>query len=182
MDYTGISVIVSIAALAAFLILLTALKYAMSDTFMRMRFIMTAFFVFIVFTLTVSFWPYAVVSLPFSASALIVGIVVGYFAAARQAQEKLLAQGVAYYMEHFAHVHLADVKTLQWWSVANIYSVAAALILINLVGLSNVIFVGREGWALVTCATGAFLVGTVAPYLVHLWSLPAGRQASDKQT
>lgn len=173
MSYNDISIIVSIAALAAFFMLSVALKYAVADTFARTRLVMTSFFVFIVFTLTISFLPYAVVSLPYAVPALVLGVVVGYFAAAKVAQERLALEGLEHYIEHFTHVHLADVATLQWWSVANVYSVAAALILINLVGLSNVIFAGRESWALATCAVGAFLVGAVVPYFLHLWRLSA---------
>ena len=80
-------------------------------------------------------------------------------------------------MEHFAHIHLGDIAQLQWWALINFYTVMAALLLINLVGLSTVIFEGRESWALATCAVGAFLLGSIAPYLAHLWSLPAGKQA-----
>lgn len=165
-----LNVIVVIAALAAFLILVTALKYAVPDNFSRTRLGMTAFFIFIVFTLTVSFWQYALVSLQFTVPAAAVGLVVGWAVGARGAQARLRAMGVRQYMEHFAHIHL-NTEGVQWWSLINFYSVAGALLLINLVGLSNVIYRGDAPWALAASVLGAFLLGSIVPYLAHLWSL-----------
>jgi len=91
----------------------------------------------------------------------------------RTAEEKLHAQGLRYYMKHFAHIHAFDLQNLTWWSVINFYTVMGGLLMINLVGLSNVIFDGAEGWAIATSAVGAFLIGTIIPYLFHLWSIRA---------
>lgn len=178
MDSSIITVTAAIAALAAFLILITALKYAISDAFIRTRLIMTAFVMFIVTTLTLSFWQYALMSLWFTVPAALLGVAVGYFAGVKAAQERLLMQGLEDYMAHFAHVHAADVKKLQWWSLINFYSIAGALLLINLVGLSSVIFAGREGWAMAACVFGAFLLGSVVPYLVHLWTINPTQNSS----
>lgn len=161
----------TIAALAAFLIFLTALKYAIADEFVRTRAIMTSFFLFIVFTLTLAFWPYTLASLPYTIPAAGIGIALGYFVAVKAAQERLLVEGVEHYLEHAMHVRLADLTALRWWSVINVYSIMGALLLINLVGLSTVWFVGRQSWAIATCAFGALLLGSIVPYLVHLWSL-----------
>jgi hypothetical protein len=132
---------------------------------------MTSFFFFIVFTLTISFWQYATATLPYAVPAFVVGVCVGYVLGVRTEQQKLRAQGLSYYMQHFAHVHLKDVASLTWWSLINFYSVMGGLLLINLVGLSTVIYHGNEDWAIVTSLFGAFLIGTIVPYLLHLWSI-----------
>ena len=93
-----------------------------------------------------------------------------------------MLEGFENYVEHFAHVHLADVTKLQWWSLVNFYSVTGALLLINFVGLSTVIFAGSETWAIATCVFGAFLIGTVAPYIIHLWSIRAAQNSSSIQS
>lgn len=170
-----IAITIAIAVLAAFFIFITALKYAVSNDFMRTRFIMTAFFCFIVVTLTLSFWRYTLHSLPFTIPAFGLGLVAGYVVGVREAQRKLMSRGVHWYREHFAHVHLADVRDFTWWSVINFYSVMGALVLINLVGASNVLFKGREPLAIATCVVGAFLLGTIAPYLIHLWRVKGAR-------
>jgi hypothetical protein len=171
MDQLLVSTTIAIAALAAFLIFITALKYAMADTFMRTRLIMTAFVLFIVIAITASFWRYTIPSLGFSVPALVLGMLVGHLIGVRAAQEKLVAQGVERYIEHITHVNLGDPQNLEWWSVINFYTIAGALVIINLLGLSVVLFNQSLMLALTTCAIGAFLVGTLVPYLVHLWSL-----------
>ncbi len=167
------SIVITIALLTFFLIFITALKFAIDDTFTRTRAIMTSFFFFIIATLTVSFWRFTLPTLPFTIPAFIAGAVVGYFLGVRAAEERLSAQGLSRYMEHFAHIHITDLRHLTWWSIINFYSVMGALLLINFVGLSTVIFKEAENWAIVTSVIGAFLLGTIAPYLVHLWSLSA---------
>jgi hypothetical protein len=171
MDQLLISTTVAIATLAAFLIFITILKYAMQDTFVRTRLIMTGFVAFVVIALTASFWRYTVLSLGFSLPALVVGMFVGHFVGVRAAQEKLLAQGMERYIEHITHVKLGDPQNLQWWSVINFYTIAGALVIVNLLGLSVVIFNQSQGLALTTCAVGAFLIGTLLPYLAHLWTI-----------
>lgn len=165
------SVLIAILALTVFLFLVSALAYAITNAFRRTTFVMTALFCFIVVTLTVSFWRYALVSLEFTIPAFFVGMALGYFIGVKAAKEKMMMLGAEHYVEHFAHVHIGDITRLHWWSVINFYSIVGALALINLVGLSNVIFEGRESWAMFACAFGAFLMGTVVPYLVHLWSI-----------
>lgn len=177
MESLYISTTVGIAALAAFLIYLTVLKYAVENNFVRTRLIMTGFFCFIVLTLTVAFWRYTLPSLWFSIPALVFGMLVGHFVGVRTAEERLMLEGAERYMEHFAHIHFADVKKLEWWSLINFYSIAGALVIINLLGLSVVIFDGGKSWALLTCGVGAFLLGTMAPYLIHLWSISKAQNA-----
>ena len=174
------SVTVTVAVLTVFLVFITALKYAVADEFVRTRLMMTAFFFFIVATLSVSFWQYALNTLPYTIPACFLGAILGYALGVRTEQYKLSTEGLTYYMQHFAHVHFKDMETFTWWSYINFYSVMSALVLINLVGLSNVIFHQAEDWAIATSVVGAFLLGTIAPYLTHLWSLPAGRQVSNK--
>lgn len=167
------SVTLTVAALAVFLIFITALKYAVEDSFSRARLGMTAFFCFIVATLTLSFSQYVFATLWFSVPAVIVGMLVGHFIGVKAAKEKLMLQGAEHYLDHLTHIHLADVANLQWWAFINFYSIIGALVLINLVGLSNVIMGGSEAWAVGTSAAGAFLIGTIFPYLVHLWRIRA---------
>lgn len=171
-------IIAAIAILTVFLGIISILRYAVPDRFTRNRLIMTLFFCFIVVTLTLSFWEYALTSLIFTIPAVTLGAVVGHFVGVKEAQEKLMLQGAEHYMEHFAHIHFEDVKNFQWWSLINFYTVAGALLLINFVGLSTVIFRGTQSWAIATCVFGAFLLGTVAPYLIHLWSIKAPQNTS----
>jgi hypothetical protein len=139
---------------------------------------MTFFFVFIVLTLSVSFWGLTLATLPYTIPAFGVGALMGYVLGVRTERQKLAMQGLGYYMEHFAHVHLHDFQSLTWWSFVNFYSVMGGLFLINLVGLSNVIFDGVEFFAIATSVFGAFLIGTIVPYLAHLWSIRVSDQES----
>jgi hypothetical protein len=173
------SIIITIALLTLFLCIITALKYAVADNFVRMRLIMTAFFVFIVATLTICFSDYFLATLPYTIPSGALGVGLGYLIGVRAAQAKHAAEGLAHYAEHFAHIHVRDIAEGNWWSVINFYSVASALVLINLAGLTTVLLHNLKPMALATSAFGAFLIGTIVPYLVHLWSLPAGRQASN---
>ncbi|HVU80055.1 MAG TPA: hypothetical protein VHD37_01690 [Candidatus Paceibacterota bacterium] len=172
------SITVTIAVLTVFLSFITALKYAVEDDFARTRLIMTAFFFFIVATLTVSFWKYTFDTLPFTTPAWLLGALIGYILGVRTEQAKLRMQGLTHYMQHFAHVHPTDFQNFKWWSVINFYSVMSALLLINLVGLSTVIFREAESWAIATSVMGAFLLGSIAPYLIHLWSIRSPQAAS----
>lgn len=171
----------AVAILAAFLVALTVIKYAVHSAFSRTRAIMTLFFLFIVATLTLAFWPFAVATLPFSIPAFALGCVIGYLFGVRAAEEKLSMQGIEHYMEHFAHIHVRELSRLTWWSVVNFYSIMGALVLINLIGFSTVFNRGEELWADITSATGAFLLGTIAPYLIHLWTIKK-RHARSKTT
>ncbi len=134
---------------------------------------MTTFFCFIVLTLTISFWQYTVQSLPFTIPAWCLGIAVGYWFGVRTEQQKLKMHGIEHYLEHFAHVHMTDITKLNWWSVINFYTIMGGLLLINLVGLSTVIFHNVEYSAIRTTGVGAFLLGTTLPYMIHLWSIKA---------
>lgn len=180
MEQLPMSVITVVAALTLFLTFITALKYGVRDNFTRTRLIMSAFFLFIVATLTTSYWPFFFATLPYTIPAGLVGVAIGYLIGVRAAQQKMNAQGVGHYIEHFAHIHSHELQNLSWWSVINFYSVMGALLLINLVGLTTVILHNLKPMALATSAFGAFLIGTIVPYLIHLWSLPAGRKVSGK--
>lgn len=173
------SIIIVLAALTLFLMVAVGLRYASSSTFVRIRLVMTLFFVFIVATLTISFWDVALQTLPYTVPSAFVGGVLGYVLGVQTERRKLSAQGMAEYMEHFAHIHFHDIKSLTWWSFLNFYSVMGALVLINLVGLSDVIFAGSETWAIATSVFGAFLIGSIVPYLFHLWSIKAAHQTSN---
>ncbi|HVV14960.1 MAG TPA: hypothetical protein VHD55_00960 [Candidatus Paceibacterota bacterium] len=167
------SITITVAALTVFLSIITALKYAIEDEFTRTRLIMTLFFLFIVATITISFWKYTLDTLPFTIPAWLLGALIGYLLGVRTEQAKLQAQGLTHYVQHFAHIHPTDFKKFTWWSVINFYSVMGALLLINLVGFSTVLYREVEPLAIATSVVGAFLLGTIAPYLLHLWSIKA---------
>jgi hypothetical protein len=171
MDHLPLSIIATIAVLTMFLVFITAIKYAVRNDFLRMRLMMTAFFFYIVAALTISFWPYALESLPFTAPAALLGALMGRVVGVRAAEHRLHSKGIEHYMEHFAHLHSDENKKIVWWSIINFYTVMSALILVNFIGLSTVIFSKAHDWAIVSSAFGALLLGTIAPYLVHLWSI-----------
>jgi len=169
-----------IALLTIFLVVSNSFKYMALSNFSRTRLTMTMFFFYIVLTLTIAFGDYAYATLPYAVPAFCVGIVAGYLFGVKAAEQKLRAQGMEHYLEHFAHVHLTDVTTFSWWSVINFYTVMGALLLINLVGLSRVIFATASYTVVRTSAVGALLLGTIVPYLLHLWSIKAPQSAKTK--
>ena len=170
------SIIFVIAVLTLFLSTAVALRYAIEDNFARTRFLMTGYFLFIVVTLTISFWEDTLVTLPYTIPSLFVGMLFGYLLGVRAAEQRIAMEGIAYYMKHFAHIHLGDWQHFTWWNFVNFYTVLGALILINLEGLANVIFGGSEMLSIVTAVVGALLIGSILPYLAHLWSLKAKDQ------
>lgn len=166
------AVILALALLALFLISLTIAKYAIPDNFTRTRVIMSALFLFIVMTLTVSFGSFAMLTLPYVVPAFVAGAFLGHIVGVRADRQKLMVQGLERYMEHFAHISHEDVKNFTWWSFVNFYSIMASLVLINLVGLTNVILKGSPALVIATSVVGAAFIGSIVPYLVHLWTLP----------
>jgi len=178
-----VSIILTIAVLTAFLSFITVLKYAIADEFVRTRLIMTAFFFFIVATLTICFWQFFFDTLPYTIPAGLFGVLVGYVIGVRAAEAKLAAQGAAYYVRHLTHIHVRDVIEGNWWAVINFYSVVAALVLINLVGLTTVLLHNLKPMALATSAFGAFLIGSIIPYLFHLWNIrvPLRRRTTKRE-
>ncbi len=177
MDQLPYTITLVIALLAVFLCFAVGIKYVVTDNFVRTRMVMTAFFFFIVATLTISFWQYRIDSLPYTVPAFLLGLLLGYLLGVRTEQQKLRVGGLEHYMEHFARIHLYDITALNWWSVINFYSVMGGLLLINLVGLSTVIFRGNAQSAIRTAMVGALLLGTIVPYLIHLWSIRAPHHA-----
>ena len=176
MIQTPYVVTLSIALITTFLIAATAIKYGMEkSTFARNRAIMTLFVFFVTMTLGVSFWHNIMSAITYIIVSLVVGVLIGYFVGVETAKKKLTMQGLEYYTEHFAHIHIHDFKKLTWWSVINFYSVIIALFMINLIGLATVIF-KTEIWAVISLSAGAFLLGTLLPYILHLWSLTASTQ------
>lgn len=173
-----------LALLAAFLISIAAVKYAVADNFLRTRLTMSALFIFIVSTLTISFWPYARLTFNYALPALLIGIILGQIIGVRTEQQKLVEQGIERYMERFAHIHKEDVRKLTWWSIINFYSISCGLILINLIGFTNIILHGSERFIIATSIVGALFVGSIVPYLVHLWRLsfthPATRRRAPR--
>ena len=178
MEQLPSSIIIVIAVLTVFLVFITALKYAVADNFTRTRLVMTAFFCFIVTTLTISYWEFFFATLPYTVPAGLAGMLVGYVVGVRTAEKKLSAQGIKHYVEHFAHIHIHEVQALTWWSFINFYSVMGALLLINLVGLTTVLLHNLEPMALATSAFGAFLIGSIIPYLIHLWRIKAPQKTT----
>jgi len=176
MEQLPSSITISIALLTGLLIFISALKLGVSDSFTRMRLGMTAFFFFIIITLTLSFREFTLLTLPYTIPAFFVGILAGYLVGVRAAEDRVRTEGLTRYMQHFAHIHIKDAEHLTWWNLINFYTVMSALVLINLLGLTTVIFHNTQPLTLLTSAFGAFLIGSIVPYLIHLWSLPAGRK------
>lgn len=168
---TTASTIIVIALLALFLISITVFKYAIANKFLQTRLIMSALFVFIVLTLSIAFWPSATITLPYSFPAFCLGVVLGYFIGVRTERQKITVLGLEHYMERFARIDHEDVKKLTWWSVINFYSVMCGLVLINLVGFTNIILSGSPLFIIITSVVGAALVGSIVPYLAHLWTI-----------
>lgn len=169
-----------IAILAAFLISIAAAKYAIRDNFVRTRFIMSALFVFIVSTLSISFLPFAALTFPYALPGFLVGIILGQAIGVRTEQQKIVEHGIEHYMERFAHISHEDVRRLTWWSIVNFYSIMCGLVLINLIGFTNIILHGQHtSFIIGTSIVGALFVGSIFPYLVHLWAIPrhAARRA-----
>lgn len=164
------TIVLAIAVLAIFLSYLVVLKYTVRENFHRTRLSMTSFFFFIVVTLSLSFWNYTLATLPYAIPAFGAGLIAGYLVGVRGAEERLKKEGHAHYREHFAHLHVRGLSDMNWWTVINFYTIMGALALINLVGFSTVLM-PSESLAIGTSAVGAFLLGTIAPYLMHLWSL-----------
>jgi hypothetical protein len=177
-DFLPNSIVISIAVLTVFLSLITAFKYGIDDPFARTRLLMTAFFCFIVATLTICFSQFFLDTLPYTIPAGSMGIALGYLVGVRAAEERIKTEGLMHYMRHFAHVHFSEMDHLTWWNFLNFYSVMSALILINLVGFTTVILHNLKPMALVTSAFGAFLIGSIIPYLIHLWSIKIRQKRS----
>ena len=164
------SIVVVIALLAVFLIGITIAKYAIHNNFMRTRLTMSALFLFITLTLTISFWPSAPSTLPFTIPAALLGMILGYVIGVHTERQKLMVQGIENYMENFARIAPEDVKRLNWWSIVNYYSIMCGLVLINLVGFTNIILKGSPTFVIITSVVGALLIGSIVPYLAHLWT------------
>ena len=168
------SIIITIAVLTIFLIFVVALKFAVEDNFTRMRLIMTSFFLFIVTTLTLSYYEFFFATLPYTIPAGFAGVIAGFLIGVPAAEERMKKEGLARYSQDFAQIEINGVKGFAWWSILNFYTVMGALILINLVGLTTVLLHNTKPMALLTSAFGAFLIGTLLPYLWHLWSIKRG--------
>jgi hypothetical protein len=166
------TITIVIALLAIFLVSITALKYFIKNNFVRTRLMMTALFAFIIITLTIAFRDSVSLTLPYTTPALFTGIVLGYLIGVQTERQKLMTHGLEYYMEHFAHIHSKDVRTMTWWSVVNFYSIMCGLVLINMVGFTTVILQGSPLFTIITSVVGALLIGSIVPYLAHLWSFP----------
>lgn len=167
-----ISIVLTIAVLTVFLMFVTGLTYSGLDHFRRTRLMMTGLFLFIVATLTISFYEFVLLTLPYTIPACLGGIAIGALVGVRAAKERLEKEGAAY-LEHFAHIPAHELRKLTWWSVVNYYTVISALLLINFVGLATVIFHEARTWVLTASAVGAFLLGTLVPYLIHVWTIKA---------
>jgi hypothetical protein len=173
------SIITIVAVLTAFFIFIVALKFAVEDNFSRTRLTMTAFFFFIVATLTISYYEYFFATLPFTIPAGIIGIIAGYLLGVPAAEERLKKEGLRRYRQDFAHVETAGIKGFAWWSILNYYTIMSTLVLINLVGLTTVLLHNLKPMALLTSAFGAFMIGSIIPYHIHLWTIKTKQNASN---
>lgn len=172
------TITLTIALLTVFFCFIAALNYLVLDNFLRTRIIMTSFFFFIVTTLTISFWQYTLITLPYTIPAFGIGLIGGYLLGVRAAEKRLHAEGLAFYTRHFAHIEVRGFTKMKWWIFINYYSIMGALVLINFVGISTVLFRNNTAFAITTSVVGAFLIGSIAPYLIHLWRINATHHAS----
>jgi hypothetical protein len=165
------TIILNIAVLTTFFIFIVVVKFAIENDFLRTRLIMSGFFIFIVTTLTICFKEYFFATLPYTIPAGIIGVIAGFIIGVPAAEVRLKKEGLARYKHDFAEIEVKGIRGFQWWTLINFYTVAAALILINLVGLTTVLLHNLMPMALITSAFGAFLIGTILPYLYHLWTI-----------
>jgi len=171
MNHLPPSIIITVAVLTLFLGSIVVIKYAIEDHFMRTRLMMTAFFFFIIATLTISFWEFFFATLPYTIPAGVIGVIAGFLIGVPAAEERLKKEGLARYKQDFENVEVRGIKGFAWWSIINFYTVISALVLINLVGLTTVLLHNLKPMALLTSAFGALLIGSIIPYLIHLWSI-----------
>lgn len=169
MDTNIIAVVTALAALVIFLCLVTVLKYAIRGNFTRTRIIMTALLFFLVAVVLLAFGPYITESATTMFTAFLLGLFIGERAGVRPAQRKIATDGVQHYIEHYVTDNKDEIKTLTWWSIVNFYAILCALIMMNLIGLSRILFEGHTTIAIGVVAFGAFLIGTILPYIIHLW-------------
>jgi hypothetical protein len=179
MPHSHLTIIADLAILALFLISVAASRYAIQSDFARTRFVMSALFFYIVISLSISYWSLALRTLPFAVPAFLIGLLLGELVGVRTERQKLFMHGLEGYMERFAHISHKDVQNLTWWSFINFYSVTCVLILINLIGFTTVILDRSAPLAILTSVVGAALIGSILPYLAHLWRLPAATQAQE---
>jgi hypothetical protein len=169
MDTNIIAVVTALAALVIFLCLVTVLKYAIRGNFTRTRVILTLLLVFLVAVVLLAFWQYIAASATTMFTTFLLGILVGERAGVRPAQRKIAIDGVQHYMEHYITSNKDEIKTLTWWGLVNFYAIMCALIMMNLIGLSRILFEGNRELAIAVVALGTFLIGTIVPYIIHLW-------------
>jgi predicted membrane-bound spermidine synthase len=114
------TIIIDLALLASFLISIVVAKYAIAQDFARTRFIMSALFLYIVISLTNSYWHFAFITLPYTIPAFFAGVLLGHVVGVRTEEQKITMQGVERYMERFADIkeggraalHLVDLHQL----------------------------------------------------------------------
>jgi len=169
---TTATIVIDLAFLAAFLISIVIAKYSIATEFGRTRFIMSALFLYIVASLTNTYWRFALMTLPYTIPAGLIGILLGYLAGVRTERRKLMMQGAERYIERFARISKDEVATFTWWTFINFYSITAALILINFIGFTSVLMHSSKGLINATSVVGASLIGSIIPYLIHLWIFP----------
>lgn len=161
-----------LALLAAFLVSITIAKYAFVHRFTRIRFVMSALFIYIVATLTVSFWNVALATLPYTIPVFFIGMYLGHRIGVGAEEQKISMMGIDSYMQRFAHITHHDIRRLNWWSFINFYSIMCGLVIINLVGLTTILLDSSSRSVIFTSIIGAAFIGSIVPYLTHLWLLP----------
>lgn len=169
MDTNIIAVMTALAALVIFLCLVVVLKYAIKGNFTRTRIILTLLLGFLVAVVLLAFWQHIAASATTMLTAFLLGVLIGERGGVRPAQRKIATEGVRYYMEEFVHTSKEELKAFTWWSIVNFYAIMCALIMMNLVGLSRILFDGNMYLATGVVAFGAFLIGVTLPYVIHLW-------------
>lgn len=167
-----VQVIISIGLLSAYFFFLLLMRHAVRNHFLITRFTITAFIVYMFATLIVVYWTPMMDNAVQGSVAFLAGLVLGRFMAVTVERRKIAEEGLSNYLEHYLHIHIKSLENLEWWSIVNVHTVIVTLIFIDLLGLNRTVYDSAPA-TLFIVVLALFLVGTVIPYAVHLWTIKA---------
>jgi hypothetical protein len=162
----------AVGFLSAYLFFLLLMKHRTRSSFALTRITLTSFVVFAFLTLFVVYWRFVIDEAVWASIALLAGTFVGRFLAVEASQKRIAEEGLGNYFEHYLHIHIKSLHKVEWYSLVNVHTIIVALVLINMLGLNELIFESPE-WTRFSIVFANFLVGTCIPYMIHLWTLKA---------
>lgn len=162
--------IITVGLISTYLLSLLYAKHTVRSSFMLTRVTVSAFVVTMFTVLFIVYWQYVVDYAVSASFALLAGTLVGHFLAVEVERHKISERGLAHYVEHYLHVHVKTLDNLEWWSVVNVHTIIVTLLLVNIIGLNELIFDSPE-WTRFIIVASNFLIGTTIPYLIHLWTI-----------